>query len=132
MTYAGPRRIIDVDSHLFELDDFLHAVATPEEAALLPQVTEQKELPVSLEAIEKGRQHLEARRSDPAKMAKFEATMFDATRNPWSRLGAFDPLDRSHALDVLGFEHQYVLATYSFHQIARVGRTSRVFADSAD
>ena len=28
MTYAGSRRIIDVDSHLFELDDFLHSVAT--------------------------------------------------------------------------------------------------------
>ena len=30
MTYAGKRRAIDVDSRLFELDDFLHANATDE------------------------------------------------------------------------------------------------------
>jgi predicted TIM-barrel fold metal-dependent hydrolase len=120
MTYAGTRRIIDVDSHLFELDDFLHSVATPEEAAVLPPVTAQSELPVSLEAMEKGRGLLEARRNDPATMKKFEDSMFDPSRSPWSRLGAFDPEDRSHALDVLGFEHQYVLATFSFHQIAHV------------
>jgi len=120
MTYAGTRRIIDVDSHLFELDDFLYSVATPEEAAMLPPMTAQTELPVSLEAIEKARGHLEARRNDPATMKKFEASMFDLRRSPWSRLGAFDPQDRSHALDVLGFEHQYVLATYAFHQIAHV------------
>ena len=51
MTYAGNRRIIDVDSHLFELDDFLHAVATDEEAAFIQPREAQTELPVSLEAI---------------------------------------------------------------------------------
>ena len=51
-------------------------------------------------------------------MTKFEAGMFDITRSPWSRLGAFDPVERSHALDVLGFERQIVLGTFSFHQIA--------------
>ena len=51
MTYAGNRRIIDVDSHLFELDDFLTAVASDDERALLRPMDEQDELPVSLEAI---------------------------------------------------------------------------------
>lgn len=118
MTYADHRRIIDVDSHLFELDDFLHEVATPEEAAYLRPMTEQTELPVSLEAIEKGKEHLARRNADPEVMAKFAATMFDVQRSPWSRLGAFDPADRSHALDVLGFERQIVLGTFSIHQIA--------------
>lgn len=118
MTYAETRRIIDVDSHLFELDDFLYAVATPEEAAYLRPMNEQTELPVSLEAIEKGREHLKRRNADPDVMAKFEASMFDIKRGPWSRLGAFDPADRSHALDVLGFEAQIVLGTFSIHQIA--------------
>ncbi len=118
MTYADGRRIIDVDSHLFELDDFLHAVATPEEVAHLLPINEQGELPVSLEAIEKGRQHLERRNADPDVMTKFEEGMFDISRSPWSRLGAFDPADRSHALDVLGFESQIVLGTFSFHQVA--------------
>lgn len=118
MTYAENRRIIDVDSHLFELEDFLHSVATPEEAAYLRPMDEQTELPVSLEAIEKGRESLVRRNADPESMAKFEAGMFDIMRNPWSRLGAFDPADRSHALDVLGFERQIVLGTFSIHQIA--------------
>jgi len=118
MTYAESRRIIDVDSHLFELDDFLHAVATAEEAALLQPMDGQTELPVSLEAVEKGRQHLDRRNADPEVMTQFEEGMFDITRSPWSRLGAFDPADRSHALDVLGFELQVVLGTFSFHQVA--------------
>lgn len=118
MTYAGDRRIIDIDSHLFELDDFLDSVATAEEAAYIRPMDEQGELPVSLEAIERGREHLERRHADPEVMAKFEAGMFDIGRNPWSRLGAFDPAERSHALDVLGFERQVVLGTFSFHQIA--------------
>jgi len=54
MTYADNRRIIDVDSHLFELDDFLDSVATPEEAAYLQPMDGQSDLPVSLEAVEKG------------------------------------------------------------------------------
>jgi len=118
MTYASDRRIIDVDSHLFELDDFLHSVATTEEAAYILAMDEQTELPVSLEAIERGREHLDRRNADPEAMAKFEAGMFDIARSPWSRLGAFDPADRSHALDVLGFERQVVLGTFSFHQVA--------------
>jgi predicted TIM-barrel fold metal-dependent hydrolase len=118
MTYADGRRLIDVDSHLFELDDFLHAVATDEEAALIQPMDAQTELPVSLEAIERGRHHLDRRNADPELMAKFEASMLDISRSPWSRLGAFDSAERSHALDVLGFERQIVLGTFSFHQIA--------------
>ena len=118
MTYAGNRRIIDVDSHLFELDDFLHSVATEEEIAFIKPMHEQSELPVSLDAIERGREHLDRRNADPELMSKFESGMFDIGRSPWSRLGAFDPTERSHALDVLGFQKQIVLGTFAFHQIA--------------
>jgi len=121
MTYAGNRRIIDVDSHLFELDDFLHSVATEEEMAFIKPMNSQNELPVSLEAIERGREHLDRRNADPELMSKFESGMFDISRSPWSRLGAFDPTDRSHALDVLGFQKQIVLGTFAFHQIAHEG-----------
>jgi len=118
MSYAGARRIIDVDSHLFELDDFLHSVATDEEATFIKPMQAQTELPVSLDAIDRGREHFNRRNADPEVMTKFEEGMFDIKRNPWSRLGAFDPAERSHALDVLGFERQIVLGTFSFHQIA--------------
>jgi predicted TIM-barrel fold metal-dependent hydrolase len=118
MSYAGDRRIIDVDSHLFELDDFLSSVATEEEATFIQPMESQTELPVSLEAINRGREHLNRRNTDPEVMTKFEEDMFDIKRSPWSRLGAFDPAERSHTLDVLGFERQIVLGTFSFHQFA--------------
>jgi len=120
MTYAGSRRIIDVDSHLFELDDFLAAVATPAERPLIRGMAEQKELPVSAEGMARGRALFAKRQADPEVMAKFEQSVFAIKPNPWSRLGAFDPEERSHTLDVFGFEQQWVLPTFSFHQVAHV------------
>ena len=38
-------------------------------------------------------------------MAKFEASLLDARKSGWSRIGAFDPGERSHCLDLLGFQH---------------------------
>ena len=70
------------------------------EPAYLRPKDDQTQLTVSLEAIEKGRQQLDRRNVDPEVMAKFEAGMFDIGRSPWSRLGAFDPTDRSHALEI--------------------------------
>ena len=45
MSYAEHRTIIDVDSHVIELDDFLSNVARPIDAPLIPDITEQTELP---------------------------------------------------------------------------------------
>ena len=42
MTYAEHRRIIDVGSHLMELDDFLHNAARAEHLDLVPSMLEQK------------------------------------------------------------------------------------------
>ena len=44
MSYAEHRRIIDVDSHVIELEDFLANAATPEDRLLLPAMSEQKDL----------------------------------------------------------------------------------------
>ncbi len=46
MTYAAHRRIIDVDSHVIELEDFLYEAATSDERALLPSMSDQSELPL--------------------------------------------------------------------------------------
>lgn len=118
MSYAGPRRIIDVDSHVIELDDFLENAANDAERTLLASMSKQAVLPVVDEALAHGRAQFARRQSDPAVMAKFEAGMLDAKRNGWSRLGAFDPTERSRALDLFGFELQWVLPTFSFHQVA--------------
>ncbi|NNE73595.1 MAG: hypothetical protein HKN26_08030, partial [Acidimicrobiales bacterium] len=120
MPYAGPRRIFDTDSHVIELDDFLHAAATDDEAVFLDAMDQQTELPVIAEALDSARGHFARRQSDPEVMAKFEAGLLDARRSGWSRLGAFDPAERSHALDLFGFDYQLVLPTFSFHQVAHV------------
>jgi predicted TIM-barrel fold metal-dependent hydrolase len=117
MTYAGPRRIIDADSHVIELDDFLDAVADPKDRALIPPMDAQSELPVLHAALARGRELFDKRQRDPEVMARFEASLLDARKSGWNRLGAFDPKERSHCLDLFGFEMQLVLPTFSFHQV---------------
>jgi predicted TIM-barrel fold metal-dependent hydrolase len=60
------------------------------------------------------------RQNSPETMAKFEAALLDNTQRGWRRLGAFDPAERSHTLDLLGFEMQLVLPTLAFHQVAHI------------
>jgi hypothetical protein len=120
-TYAGNRRIFDADSHVIELDDFLHIVATPSERLLIPPMNAQTELLVSQDGLDRGRELFEKRQADAGVMAKFEASLLDNTKSGWNRIGAFDPLERSHALDLFGFERQWVLSTFAFHQIAHTG-----------
>ena len=118
MSYAQHRKIIDADSHVIELDDFLHAVADEEYKDLIPLMSSQKELPVVEAGLARGRELFEKRQKDPETMAKFEEAILDNTKSGWNRLGAFDSAERSHALDLFGYSIQWVLPTFSFHQIA--------------
>ena len=118
MSYAGPRKIIDADSHLIELDDFLINAAREADLPLIPDMRKQTELPVVQKGLDRGRELFKKRTEDPDTMAKFEAALLDNTKSGWNRLGAFHPEERSHALDLFGFQLQLVLPTFSFHQIA--------------
>ncbi len=120
MTYAENRIIIDADSHVIELDDFLHKAALESDLPLLPSMSSQKELPVIQAGLDRGRELFLKRQQDPEIMAKFESSLLDNTKSGWNRLGAFDPAERSHTLDLFGFKIQWVLPTFSFHQIAHV------------
>ena len=131
MTYAAHRRIIDVDSHLIELDDFLHNAARPEHFPLVPSMHEQKGLPVMQAGLDRGRELFERRQREPETMAKFEASLMDNTKSGWNRLGAFDPKERSHTLDLLGFEMQWVLPTFSFHQTVHAATDEALGATAA-
>lgn len=130
MTYAAHRRIIDTDSHLIELETFLHDAAGNEHRDLIPSMLEQQNLPVTQEALDHARELFEKRQSDPETMAKFEASMLDNRKGGLSRLGAFDAAERSRTLDLLGFEIQWVLPTYAFHQIAHLEDPDRLAAGS--
>ena len=120
MTYAKHRKIIDADSHVIELDDFLERAATKEDKKLLPKMSEQKELPVIQAGLDRGRELFKKRSEDSETMAKFEAALLDNTKSGWNRLGAFDSKERSHALDLFGYQMQWILPTFAFHQVAHV------------
>lgn len=117
MTYAGHRKIIDADSHLIELDDFLANHAAESEKHLIPAMNEQKELPVVEEKMATGRDAFIKRQQDPAVMEAFEKDLLNNKKSGWSRLGTFDPDERSHTLNLFGFEMQLVLPTYAYHQV---------------
>lgn len=118
MTYAKNRPIIDVDSHVVELDDFLHNAASPEELEFItPMVGGQKGLPVTQEMVDHARELFHKRQSNPKTMAKFEANLMNHYKNSLTRLGAFDAKERSHTLDLFGYKEQWVLPTFAFHQV---------------
>lgn len=116
MTYAGTRRIIDVDSHLIELESFLFETANDDEKAKLPSMLDQKPVIQKRERLELGREQFVARQGNPALTGEFEAQILDNTQVGWGRLGAFDARERSRALDLFGYDIQLVLATFTFHQ----------------
>ncbi len=118
MSYAEHRKIIDADSHVIELEDFLISAAKEEDKKIIPSMSSQKVLPVIEAGLERGKELFKKRQENPDIMAKFEEAILDNTKSGWNRVGAFDPSERSHAMDVFGYSIQWILPTFSFHQIA--------------
>ena len=118
MSYAENRKIIDADSHVIELDDFLHLAASEADKSLIPSMDSQNQLPVVQAGLDRGRELFKKRQSDPEVLSKFDDLILDNSKSGWNRVGAFDPQERSHALDVFGYAMQWILPTFSFHQIA--------------
>ena len=108
MTYAGRRRILDADSHLMELPDFLTAHADPADRDLMP----------ALGALATGQfnpgDHAGRPGHSPETVEKLLALGDNLTRGPkWhDALGAFSGRERSMALDLLGFERQVVFSSF--------------------
>ena len=103
MTYAGHRRIVDVDSHLMEWPTFLTDHASSDVAERLPP------LAGGLADLD-----LTVGAKDPERRAELAALGDDLVRRgpKWhAALGATDPGERSQALDLLGFERQVVFSS---------------------
>lgn len=107
MTYAGPRAILDADSHVMELADFLDDFIHPAHADRLRRRGMQALRPVLDDAAAKAR----ARRSDPQTAAQAEERLM--LDKGWSAMGGFDPGERRRVLDLLGFDGQLVFATFA-------------------
>ena len=123
VTYAGPRTILDADSHVMELADFLDEYIDPDQRDRLRRSGMEALRPVLERAVAKA----EGRRSDPVVAADAEGRLL--RDKGWDALGGFDPEERSRALDLLGFGAQLVFATFASAMFA--GRdVDRLYAGS--
>lgn len=112
MTYAAGRRLLDADSHIMELPNFLTLHADPKMRDRLPPID------YSRSSMDEGNgwKLAEAGGHERGYAAELEALGGDGLiRGPKEEkaLGAFDAADRARALDLLGFERQLVFSTLS-------------------
>jgi uncharacterized protein len=111
MPYAEGRVVLDADSHIMELPDFLRAHADPSVRDRLPAISF-----ASGGKVADALQRLQATgRHDDTVVAERLALGDDLLNGPkgYEALGAFDPAERAQALDLLGFDRQLVFATFS-------------------
>jgi predicted TIM-barrel fold metal-dependent hydrolase len=108
MTYAGERRILDADSHLMELPDFLTAHADPGARELMPRLGD-----ITTGQFDPGR-HVGRSGHPPDVVADLVTLGDNLTRGPkWhDALGAFSGEERRVALDLLGFGAQVVFSSF--------------------
>jgi len=111
LTYATGRRFLDADSHIMELPDFLVSHADPGVRDRLPQIRFESggKLRVALD-------DLGVRRAHSAETVAELVGLGDgliAGPKGYEALGAFNPAERTQALDLLGFDGQLVFATFS-------------------
>lgn len=108
MTYAANRLIYDADSHLMELPDFLSAHAAAAIRDQLPNLTE------TLTGQFDPESHAGHKGHSEAEVARLIALGDNLTKGPkWhDALGAFNPGERTQALDLLGFKHQVVFSSF--------------------
>jgi predicted TIM-barrel fold metal-dependent hydrolase len=107
MPYSVGRKRYDADSHLMELPGWLVQYADP---GIRDRIR-----PLYLGGAgalaERAVAEAETRRADPESGRALEGGIMVA--KGWSALGAFDPAERSRALDLLGFEAQLVFSTFA-------------------
>ena len=112
MAYAEGRTYYDADSHLMELTDWLVQYADPG--------IRERIRPLYLGAAgalaDTAVAAAQTRRGDPVAARALEDNIMGA--KGWSALGAFDPIERSRALDLLGVDRQLVFSTFAANQFA--------------
>lgn len=112
MTYADGRRLLDADSHIMELPDFLTAFADPRMRDQLPKISYARSSVDEDEAwaLQRAGGHS---RDYAGELAALGGPGLIRGPKEEKALGAFDAGDRSRALDLLGFEKQLVFSTLS-------------------
>ena len=121
MSYAGTRRILDADSHLMELPDFLPAHADRATRERLHEVIGGGES-FGLDDVELLRGAGPPAHT-PQVVDELLARGDDLLRGPkwYAALGAFNGAERGRALDLLGFERQVIFSSFTATQIFGAG-----------
>jgi len=105
--YAEGRVFYDADSHIMETSDWLVGFADPDVRDRIRPMY----LGGAGEATADYIATVTARPDGDAARATLEADLM--TTKGWAALGAFDPAERSRALDLLGFDSQLVFSTFA-------------------
>jgi predicted TIM-barrel fold metal-dependent hydrolase len=106
-TYSGERVVYDADSHVMELSGWLASYADPAVRDRIRPLHLGGAGALADDAVRLA----ESRRGDEAAADELEGQLL--TKKGWHALGAFDPAERSRALDLLGFESQLVFSTFA-------------------
>ncbi len=103
MTYATGRVYFDADSHVVETDDWIQPFADPSVRDRL------RPLFGGAFGSDAANKVLAKRAADPAYPERSASALM--TAKMWEAMGAWDPQERSRALDLLGFHAQLVVTT---------------------
>ena len=112
MTYVQDHIVHDADSHVMELSDWIIEYADPDIRDRIRPLDLGRAGKFAAEAVADA----EARRGDEEAARRLEDQLL--TAKGWMALGAFDPAERSRALDLLGFSSQLVFSTFAALQFA--------------
>jgi predicted TIM-barrel fold metal-dependent hydrolase len=107
MPYAEGRVFYDADSHLMETSDWLASHADPDVRDRIRPLYLGGAGAIADEAVREA----DARKTAGVGLDAIEEQLL--TRKGWRAYGAFDPVERSHALDLLGFDKQLVFSTFA-------------------
>jgi len=118
MPYAQGRVFYDADSHVMETSEWLVAYADPDIRDRIRPLYLGGAGALADEAV----QQADQRKAGTVTLDAIEDNLL--TRKGWHAYGAFDPAERSHALDLLGFDKQLVFSTFAPDQF--VGKDREV------
>src|ERR1700731_947939 len=111
MTYASGRVYHDADSHVMEPSDWLDRHIDPSLRDRFPPMRPTAGISFAEKAVAKARQRI----GDATAQAEAAKDIIAGPKG-WVAFGAFDPAERSRALDERGFSSQLVFATSSLSQ----------------
>src|SRR5688500_15251423 len=114
MTYAKTRAVYDADSHIMETPGWIERHADPDILSLLPPLGLSKAGTATYDTIERAISSAKERAEQGTAIHNVVA----GTKG-WGAPGAFDPAERTQALDDLGFSGQLVFSTFAAGQYLR-------------